>query len=109
MAPMHFTPCTGAWAPLDAALRLARRPGLAWLDGGLSHGREGRYSFVGAAPCEVRTAPAREARPLALLAQLGGDAEDASEGPLRAHEVPRWVGYVSYDAAWAGSAQRRLV
>jgi anthranilate/para-aminobenzoate synthase component I len=108
MARMHITPCTGAWEPLDAALRLARRPGLAWLDGGLSHGQEGRYSFVGADPCELRTAPAGQARPLDLLDTLAPPAAASGDAPLRASDVPHWVGYVSYDAAWAAVPSRRL-
>jgi anthranilate/para-aminobenzoate synthase component I len=85
--------------PEQAALRLAREDGLTWLDGGLAHGREGRFSFVGAAPCEVRRACHGDDRPLALLRDLAMPPhEPASEGTLQPEQVPRWIGHVAYDA-----------
>jgi anthranilate/para-aminobenzoate synthase component I len=85
--------------PEQAALRLAGEAGLAWLDGGLAHGREGRFSFVGAAPCEVRRAFHGDDRPFALLRDLTGPAHaPAAEGDLQPEEVPRWIGHVAYDA-----------
>jgi para-aminobenzoate synthetase component I len=84
----------------EAALRLARAPGLAWLDGGLEHGREGRFSYVSTAPCEVlESAP--DEPPLAVFDQLTGasarDTDGASAWPHAG--VPRWVGHVSYGAS----------
>jgi anthranilate/para-aminobenzoate synthase component I len=85
--------------PDQAALRLAGEAGLTWLDGGLAHGREGRFSFVGAAPCEVRRAFHGDDRPLALLQDLAGPrGEPSNQGSLRAEDVPRWIGHVAYDA-----------
>jgi para-aminobenzoate synthetase component 1 len=104
---MFITPCARSWEPLEVALRLGRLPGLAWLDGGLTHGREGRFSFVAAAPCETRTRPLSSHAPYALLDELGGDEREAGAF-LSSGDVPRWVGYVAYDAAWAGGRAQRL-
>ncbi len=106
-AAMVITPCMGAWEPRDVALRLARRPGLAWLDGGLSHGREGRFSFVSADPCEVRVAEAGAGEPLAVLEGLAAPTRVAENDGLSPRDVPRWAGYVAYDAAWVGSRPRK--
>lgn len=92
------------WSPEQAALRLARDPGLAWLDGGLEHGREGRFSFVGTAPCAV--VESRDAGPpwgllRALKTPDRPSARDDLDAELQAHQVPCWVGHVAYDAAAA--------
>lgn len=87
----------------DAATRLATRPGLAWLDGdGLSE--QGRWSFVASDPVEVRSALFGD--PLALDALPGPDPLDGSEAELCPEveglppsSIPRWIGYVAYDAA----------
>lgn len=84
--------------PREAALRLARTPGLAWLDGGLEHGREGRFSFVSTAPCEVLEQLAPEPSPLFLLDRLSVPGPASTPSPLRPHDVPLWVGHVTYDA-----------
>jgi para-aminobenzoate synthetase component 1 len=110
---MHITPCASPWEPEAVARRLAQRPGLAWLDGGLSHGREGRFSFVGSDPCELREQRVTSQRPLAELACLRAANEPADGaispvGPLP-RETPLWVGYVAYDAAWAGASRSRHV
>ena len=97
-------------APLDsteAALRLARTPGLAWLDGGLSHGREGRFSYVATAPCEVLESALDDPQPLALLARLRGAECMHDDGPWgAAEELPLWVGHVSYDAGLSHALRR---
>jgi anthranilate/para-aminobenzoate synthase component I len=85
-------------SPPEAALRLAADPGLAWLDGGLHHGREGRFSFLGSQPAEVREAPPGAADPLATLGTLGALDEPPDECELDPGEVPRWIGHVAYDA-----------
>jgi para-aminobenzoate synthetase component 1 len=84
--------------PEQAALRLRDEPGLAWLDGGLAHGREGRFSFVAAAPCEVRRAYQGDDRPLQLLRELACAEQDATPDALSPEDVPRWIGHVAYDA-----------
>lgn len=96
------------------ARRLAREPGLAWLDGGLEHGREGRFSFLSTAPAEVRACAAGAPDPLQLLATLDGFESDDRDGPehegerapLGPGDVPRWVGHVTYDAGRTGHPAR---
>lgn len=91
------------------ALRLSRPPSLEalasalpprgrfWLDGDPAH-PEGRWAFLGAEPAEVRAARFGEPA-LALFDELG--AGDAVHGDAELGSVPRWVGYVAYDAAWS--------
>lgn len=82
------------------AIALSSR-GRFWLDGHAAH-PEGRWAFLGAEPSEVRVARFGEPA-LALFDRL--DAPDPSiEGDasqLDASMIPRWVGYVAYDAAWS--------
>lgn len=102
---MHITPALPPLSAEEVAKKLAHLPGLAWLDGGLSHGREGRYSFVGAAPTAVMSQPAGDSGVLTAFQTMGAVAEaDAKDGKLelRAEDVPRWIGCLSY-AALAGS------
>lgn len=96
---MWLTPLEEAWLPADVALRLGSAPGLIWLDGGLSHGREGRFSFVAAHPSRIVAARFGDPRPLALLDTLDG----LDEGPDAAlaigpEHIPRWIGHIAYDA-----------
>ena len=104
---MHFTPIAGAPLPEHAASLLRPLGGLSWLDGGLDHGREGRWSFVAAAPVEVRTARWGDAVPWAVFDGLGEGAAAEAGGPLSAEEVPHWIGHVSYDAHWSGRGGAR--
>lgn len=72
-----------------------------WLDGHDGH-PEGRWAFLGAEPEEVRRAWHGEPV-FAPFAQLSGP-HDSLEGDAVALEparIPRWVGYVAYDAAWS--------
>lgn len=106
MPRVELTRLAAAWSPRDAALCLARTPGLAWLDGGLEHGREGRFSFLATAPCEVRESAPGE-RSLALLDQLAECAPDrAALAPFTADDIPRWVGHIGYDAGLGGVLQK---
>ena len=77
-----------------AALALAGRPGLVWLDGDAAH-PEGRWSFVASDPVEVHVAD-----------ELGLPElrERTSVGEVR---VPEWIGYVAYDA-FSRRSQRGL-
>lgn len=88
--------------PEAVALRLARRPGLSWLDGGAGFGDAGRWSFVGSDPVQVVSAAADAAEPLAALRQLhvpapGQQAETLAGAPAP-ERVPCWIGSLSYDA-----------
>ncbi len=87
--------------PIDAiAIALGPR-GRFWLDGHAAH-PEGRWAFLGAEPSEERVARFGEAalaifdEPDAPELELRGDA-----GGLEASMIPRWIGYVAYDAAWS--------
>jgi anthranilate/para-aminobenzoate synthase component I len=85
--------------PVEVALRLAGRRGLVMLDGD-GGSAQGRYSFVAAEPVEVRTATLGDAHPLRLLPEVSPDdaMHPARPGPPPS-AVPRWVGFVAYDAA----------
>jgi len=88
--------------PEAAAARLAGDPGLCWLDGDSSH-RDGRFAFVASCPVERIRERWGARDPLATLARLdaGSALDDApcalAGAPSPAH-VPRYVGYVAYDA-----------
>lgn len=106
MPVVRITPLPTALPPLAVALRFARSPGLAWLDGGLEHGREGRYSFLGTGPCEVIERVAGGSGALRALRALRCPAESSEQHPLfTAGDIPLWVGHVSYDAR-AGARPR---
>lgn len=96
---MRLTPFPEGWSPCEVALRLAGAPDLAWLDGGLDHGREGRFSFVACAPSRICEARAGDPAPLAGLNALDGldDAVDPRQA-LSPEQVPRWIGHIAYDA-----------
>lgn len=94
----------------NAALRLGADPGLCWLDGERAH-RDGRYAFVASTPVERVRVTWPAARPLAQLARLEphGALEDApcelAEAPPPGC-VPKWIGYVAYDACLHGVQPR---
>ena len=93
----------------DVALRLARTPGLAWLDGGLEHGREGRYSFLSTAPCAIRQASTDDDDPWRALRGLSTRAREAPvDADLRPEDVPEWVGHVAYELGLGSRPQRHL-
>lgn len=94
---MYITPVSSPLPPAEAALRLSGSAGLAWLDGGLTHGREGRFSFLGSAPVEVRTAGAGAAA-LSCLAELGTPTAEPVDGALSPEDVPRWIGTLAYES-----------
>ena len=74
-----------------------------WLDGLHAH-TEGRWSFAGFDPAEVRVRSFSHPSPLDLLHDLEPSdmrLEGAPDGP-ELSEIPHWIGYIAYDAAWAG-------
>jgi anthranilate/para-aminobenzoate synthase component I len=92
-------------SPEAVARVLCNRPGLAWLDAEGSSASEGRYSFLGSDPVETRLSVASDPSPFALLDELCGAATDASRSAPQTHAsgppaniVPRWIGYISYEA-----------
>jgi anthranilate/para-aminobenzoate synthase component I len=98
MAEVWLSDRASVKTPLEAALRLAGTPGLAWLDGGLEHGRDGRFSFVSTAPCASVRRAVGEPCPWPALSACEPADQVEGDGPLRASDVPNWVGYVAYDA-----------
>lgn len=77
------------------ARALAGVTGLAWLDSDGSPVPDARYSFVAAAPVEVRRGPVHA---LALLDTLEPSPADADGcGAWDAGSVPHWIGYLAYD------------
>ncbi|HMI94005.1 MAG TPA: anthranilate synthase component I family protein, partial [Polyangiales bacterium] len=100
-------------APALAA-RVCDAPELAWLDGEAPHA-DGRWSFLGCEPVERIERYGGQRSPLAAFDALaamsgegGRDADGDDHERLGAYRqlgldpasVPRWIGYVAYDAAW---------
>lgn len=84
-----------------AALASAwRGPGLGWLDGDGSP-ELGRFSFVARRPAEIRRAAWGDPDPFAVVRGLGGRAGAAPASGLEPAIVPRWIGVLSYDAAFS--------
>jgi anthranilate/para-aminobenzoate synthase component I len=106
---MHVLPLDLPVSPAELALRLADLPGLTWLDGEARH-RDGRFSFLGAAPVERIELPLSAREPLAALDRLEPvtqhEADDVISSAPLSSEVPRWIGYVAYDACLAEKQQR---
>lgn len=102
MAEVWLIPCNAPPSPREVALRLANYPGLAWLDGGLSHGRDGRFSFVATAPCAlIERSTCKLERELTELACEPADQAPGStqiDAPLSPAQIPAWVIHVAYDA-----------
>jgi len=87
----------GTWSDtqwVEAIRRLAAAGGLAWLDGDGTT-ELGAQSYAGAAPVETRVRRWADPDPLGALEEI----------EMRG-EVPRWIGYIAYDAAWSGRAER---
>ncbi|MFT3926292.1 MAG: anthranilate synthase component I family protein [Myxococcales bacterium] len=96
-------------SPGDAARRLGNRRGLAWLDGGLTHGQEGRFSFVGCEPVEVVERCFGDPKPLSVLDGLvrqprvaGADGATSALPEVQAEDVPAWIGHIAYDSLDGG-------
>ena len=84
------------------AARLCDAPGLAWLDGDGAHA-DGRWSFLGVEPVERIERYGGQRSPLAAFAELEAGAQPDSRAVLDGlalGQVPRWIGYLAYDAAW---------
>lgn len=84
------------------AMALAAQSGLAWLDGADGHGEAGRFSFLGCDPIETRSTARSWHEACGILdAFAQGRAMDRPlVGGLTVGRVPRWVGYVAYDATF---------
>jgi para-aminobenzoate synthetase component 1 len=100
---MHAELLAAGTSLSELALRLADLPGLCWLDGAAPHA-DGRFSFLAAEPVERISVSREDARPLAAFARMepvGADAPAAEPLAPAPEQVPRWVGYVAYDAHFA--------
>ncbi|MEZ4335236.1 MAG: anthranilate synthase component I family protein [Sandaracinaceae bacterium] len=90
---------------LEAMLAALPMRGRFCLDGAPDH-PEGRWAFLGAEPEEVLEV--RFGAPvLAPLERLDADPDLSLEGDpidLPPDAIPRWVGFLSYDAAWSEPA-----
>lgn len=108
---MFTRPLSAELGPEAVARRLARRPGLAWLDGEVGFGDAGRWSFVGSDPVQVVSAGPDAPEPLAALRQLHVPVPEqqagAPAGGPAPERVPCWIGSLSYDALSALGGPRQ--
>jgi anthranilate/para-aminobenzoate synthase component I len=106
---MHALPLAAPVSLPELAQRLAERPGLSWLDGDGSE-RDGRWSFLGTDPVERVTRTLEDRDPLAAFDAMepsaSSDRSDADADAPEPEQVPRWIGYVAYDAHLAGRPSR---
>jgi para-aminobenzoate synthetase component 1 len=115
---MYVEPLDRVEAAPTLAARVCEAPGLAWLDGEAPHA-DGRWSFLGVEPVERIERYGGQRAPLVAFDALdalvpapdeatGGVAANASAEQMGGYRqlglepasVPRWIGYVAYDAAW---------
>jgi anthranilate/para-aminobenzoate synthase component I len=115
---MHVQPLDALEPAPVLAARACDAPGLAWLDGEAPHA-DGRWSFLGVEPVERIERYSGQRCPLAALDRLEPVAEDGSVDDeerrdayrqlgLPPASVPRWIGYVAYDATWCDRPGRLL-
>src|SRR5262245_10861824 len=90
---MFIEDIPGSLAPKDIAIALRQRPGFFWLDASENRTEQGRFSFLGCEPTEVVCTTRNHPNPLVVLQELSASPARIKEFPL-----PRWVGFVSYDA-----------
>jgi para-aminobenzoate synthetase component 1 len=83
---------------VEQVLAWRARPGLVWLDGDGS--RAGRWSWIACAPDEVVEV---EAGGAPLDAWRRFDEHRDREADREAAHVPRWIGWIAYDALWDGA------
>ena len=86
---------------LALARSLSSQPGFAWLDSNRTESHDGRFSFLAAWPVEEVRTPFGSDSPFDSLGSLELPIEERPEGGPAPSEVPRWVGYVAYDAFWS--------
>jgi len=113
---VHVESLQSAGSPAQAAGRLAAvgagpARGLCWLDGEAAHA-DGRFSYLAVEPVERIERALEDASPLAAFDVIerevlpgAASSVDAAGWPSAA-QVPRWAGFVAYDATWAGRTRR---
>lgn len=86
------------------ALALGVRRHMAWLDGAGDCGDTGRFSFLGCDPIETHALCADGDLSAALdrMAQPTARTSSTHAG-FNTARLPRWAGYVAYDATWLRS------
>ncbi|MCA9602990.1 MAG: anthranilate synthase component I family protein [Myxococcales bacterium] len=82
-------------------------PGTVWLDGNGGTPEQRRFSYWAADPVETFRVRWGEPVPWGDLDRLGLEARDGTES-ANGMRVPRWIGFIAYDAAWSGRAGARL-
>lgn len=89
-------------APLEAMLAALPARGRFCLDGERAH-PEGRWTFLGAAPEDVIRVEWGQSALAALDAMVAAQdlLLDGDPVELAAAAIPRWVGWIAYDAAWS--------
>jgi anthranilate/para-aminobenzoate synthase component I len=111
MTASHHVLPFGRLADLSGVFAtLAGAPGACWLDGEASH-RDADWSFAAADPVQRVRIPFSAADPIAALDRLELEAHvppaaGAAGGEASPSRVPRWVGYLAYDAYHAGRSSR---
>lgn len=90
---------------VTAARALSSRSRLCWLDGDTTHAA-GRFSFLACDPVQVINACFNDHDPLRALDALQCNERDGHKQQAIVNEfaigrLPRWVGYVAYDACWS--------
>src|SRR5690349_24804248 len=109
---MHVEPLVASESAPALAARLCDAPGLVWLDGEAPHA-DGRWSYLGVDPVERIERYGGQLDPLAAFAEMepgpgrktGGfethpDVRGDAAEAIELASVPRWIGFVAYDAAW---------
>lgn len=98
---MHGIALDETWTPEIVARALRKHLGLAWLDGD-GRGPQGRWSFVACDWDAAHTVSLETggANPLEAFRSLECSGDEIEVGPA---EVPEWIGWISYDAAFYGN------
>jgi para-aminobenzoate synthetase component 1 len=91
----------GSFDELACARSLSSKPGFAWLDSNRAPSRDGRYSYLTAWPTDEIRVPFGAEDPFGALRVIRPESEPYAGAGPKPSEVPRWIGYVAYDAFWS--------
>ncbi|MGB8331120.1 MAG: anthranilate synthase component I family protein [Polyangiales bacterium] len=95
-------------APIDellVAASLSAEQGFAWLDSNRSESRDGRYSFLAAWPSDELRVEFGADAPFAAFRNVRQSPNSVIPSGPQPGEVPAWIGYIAYDAAWSAPAR----
>ncbi|MEM7139006.1 MAG: anthranilate synthase component I family protein [Myxococcota bacterium] len=90
--------------PIDevtTARLMSREPGFAWLDSHRPDARDGRYSFLAAWPDAEFSEPFGSSEPFRAIDRLGDPGGGVTLTGPKPNEVPRWIGFIAFDAFWS--------